>query len=146
LAGVLAKTGGGEKRVFDRVWWVFSELGDWAFAELKIKSYDFFRGCVSCVHRMLAHRFQEMAFEMKATEKAHGRTGGRGNWEWCPCRAVLAAVTVLLSLTMSMASAALPKITHEEVIGLMSLGWLMDFVLRLAINSTLRVEQKTERG
>jgi hypothetical protein len=47
---------------------------------------------------------------------------------------------------MSMASAALPKITGEEVIGLMSLGWLMDFVLGLEINSTVRVEQKTERG
>ena len=96
---------------------------------------------------MPADRFQEMAFEMKATEKAHGRTGGRGNWEWwCPCRAVLAAVTVLLSLTMSMASAALPKITGEEAMGLMSVGWLMDFGLGLVIKSGGRVEQKTGRG
>jgi hypothetical protein len=102
---------------------------------------------ISCVHRMPAHRFQEMALKMTAIEKAHGRTGGRGNWEWwCPCRAVLAAVTVLLSLTMAMASAALPMITGEEAMGLTSLGWLMDFGLRLVINSTLRVEQKTERG
>jgi hypothetical protein len=34
----LAKTGGGKKKVFGRVWWVFSELGGRAFAELKIKT------------------------------------------------------------------------------------------------------------
>jgi hypothetical protein len=44
----------GKKRFFGRVWWLFSEFGDWAFAELKIKPYDFFRVCVSCVYRMPA--------------------------------------------------------------------------------------------
>jgi hypothetical protein len=30
--------GGGKKKVFGRVWWVFSGLGDWAVTELKIKT------------------------------------------------------------------------------------------------------------